>query len=349
MIECIFTIDYEIYGNGEGSLKELVYEPTRKLKGILDQAGAKIVVFVEAAELEKIEASGTDSAINEVKHQVQELHRQGHEIALHLHPQWCNARYHQGKWELDYNEYNLCILPKERIAEIVNRSITYLRTVLAASDFTPLSFRAGNWLFQPTRTAANVLAEHGIKIDSSVFKGGLQHQHKLDYRRAAKNGNFWKFHEDVNTPDPNGALLEIPIYTRIVPFWKMATMKRVGLQQKSSSGVRTARQMMYRLLDMARLWHPLKFDFCRMTINELTRMVDRVIKEDQQDPTTFKPLVAIGHTKDLVDFETVESFLVYLENKGIKISTFMDVYHKCNLERNCVGEGGRMCNVQPDT
>ena len=330
MIECIFTIDYEIYGNGEGSLKKLVYEPTRKLQGILDQAGAKIVVFVEAAELEKIEASNTDYAINEVKHQVQELHRQGHEIALHLHPQWCNARYHQGKWELDYNEYNLCILPKERIAEIVNRSINYLRTVLVASDFTPLSFRGGNWLFQPTRNAANVLAEHGIKIDSSVFKGGLQHQHKLDYRRAAKNGNFWKFHEDVNTPDPNGELLEIPIYTRIVPFWEMATMKRVGLQQKSSSGVRTARQMMYRLLDMVRFWHPLKLDFCRMTIDELTRMVDTVIKEDQQDPTTFKPLVAIGHTKDLVDFETVELFLSYLKRRGIAIVTFHDVYARCH-------------------
>ena len=32
MIECIFTIDYEIYGNGEGSLKELVFEPASVLK-----------------------------------------------------------------------------------------------------------------------------------------------------------------------------------------------------------------------------------------------------------------------------------------------------------------------------
>lgn len=330
MIECIFTIDYEIYGNGQGSLQDLIYEPARKLKDIFDHAGAKIVVFVEAAELEKIEASGTDSAINEVKGQVQELYRQGHEIALHLHPQWCNARYYLGKWELDYSEYNLCVLPEERIAEIVDRTITYLRTVLAVSDFTPLSFRAGNWLFQPARTAANVLAKQGIKIDSSVFKGGLQHQHKLDYRCAAKNGYFWKFHEDVNTPDPNGALIEIPINTRMVPFWEMATRKRIGLQQKGSSGVRTARQMIYRLLDMARLWHPLKFDFCRMSINELIRMVDRAIKEDQQDPTTFKPLVAIGHTKDLVDFETVEFFLSYLKSRGISITTFQNVYARCH-------------------
>jgi hypothetical protein len=329
MIECIFTIDYEIYGNGEGSLRDLIYEPTWKIKEIFDQAGVKIVVFVEAVELEKLEASGTDSAINDVKRQVQELYRQGHEIALHLHPQWCNARYHHGKWELDYSEYNLCVLPEKRVAEIVGRSISYLRNALATSDFTPLSFRAGNWLFQPTKTAANVLANQGIKIDSSVFKGGLQHQHKLDYRGAAKNGYFWKFYDDVNTPDSRGALVEIPIYTRIVPFWKMATMKRVGLQQKGSSAARTVLHRLSRLLDMARFWHPLKFDFCRMTINELTCMVDTVIKEDKKNPTIFKPLVAIGHTKDLVDFKTVELFISYLKNRGISIATFQDVYARC--------------------
>jgi peptidoglycan/xylan/chitin deacetylase (PgdA/CDA1 family) len=329
MIECIFTIDYEIYGNGEGSLKELVYEPTQRLKDIFDRAGAKIVVFVETAELEKIETTETDFAIKEVKRQLQELYVQGHEIALHLHPQWCNARYLHGKWVLDYSEYNLCALPEKRIDEIVDRSITYLRTVLAASDFTPLSFRAGNWLFQPTATTAKVLERHGIKIDSSVYKGGLQHQYKLDYRRAEGNGYFWRFQSDVNTPEPNGVMLEIPIYTRMVPFWKMATSKRVGLQQKGSSGARTAKQRLYRLQDRARFWHPLKFDFCRMTINELTRMVDTAIIEDQLDSASFKPLVAIGHTKDLVDFETVELFLSYLGRKRIAVSPFGDVYHRC--------------------
>ena len=58
MIERIFTIDYEIYGNGEGSLKELVYDPAQELKTLFDQAEAKFVVFVEAAELQKMDGSG---------------------------------------------------------------------------------------------------------------------------------------------------------------------------------------------------------------------------------------------------------------------------------------------------
>src|SRR5579859_5633207 len=174
MIECIFTIDYELYGNGKGSLRELVYEPARQLKKLFDQVGAKFVVFVEAAEFEKIEAFHTDSCILNVKRQIREFHEQGFEIGLHLHPQWHHALFRNGEWVLDYGEYNLCQLQKERIAEIVESSIAYLRRVLGVPDFTPLSFRAGNWLFQPTRMASEVLAENGVKIDSSVFKGGLQ-------------------------------------------------------------------------------------------------------------------------------------------------------------------------------
>ena len=58
-------------------------------------------------------------------------------------------------------------------------------------------------------------------------------------------------------------------------------------------------------------------------------IVEAAIQEDEQDPTSFKPLVAIGHTKDLIDFETVESFISYLKQKEIKISTFKEVYPKC--------------------
>ncbi len=274
MIECIFTIDYEIYGNGEGSLKELVFEPAKRLKTIFDEAGAKLVVFVEAAELEKIDACGTDAAIDDVKQQIREFHQDGHEIALHIHPQWCNARYQDGAWKLDYDEYSLGRLSEQRIDAIVSQSIAYLRSVLGDSDFTPLSFRAGNWLLQPTEKIARVLARHGIKIDSSVYKGGRQHKHGLDYRRAAANGCFWNFSDDVNVADPNGPLLEIPVHTRMVPFWKMATSKRIGLQYKAATGTQPARDRFDRLLDLARFRHPLKFDFCRMTLTELVSTIE---------------------------------------------------------------------------
>jgi hypothetical protein len=326
MIECIFTIDYEIYGNGEGSLKELVYEPARRLKSIFDKAGVKFVVFVEAAELEKIDTFRTDPAIDDVKRQLREFHENGFEIALHLHPQWCNARYQNGKWDLDYTEYNLCRLPSRRIDEIVSGSIAYLRDVLHNPDFTALSFRAGNWLFQPTAAAAPVLTKHGIKIDSSVFKGGRQHKHDLDYRKALESGYYWRFESDVAVADPSGSLIEIPIYTMMVPFWEMITRKRIGLQRKAPSSARTLSDRFNRLSDFLRFRHPLKFDFCRMTLAQLIATIENVLHLDQAAPDVLRPIVAIGHTKDLMDFQAIKDFLAYLKSHNIAVSTFHDTW-----------------------
>jgi hypothetical protein len=334
MIECIFTVDYELYGNGQGSLAQLVYEPAEALKRVFDRAGAKFVVFVEVAELEKIAMAQTDPAIRNVERQIREFHVQGFEIALHLHSQWCDASNQEGNWKLNYSEYNLCTMPKARIAEIVDRSLAWLRGVLGVPEFTPLSFRAGNWLFQPTATAAEVLSERGIRIDSSVFKGGLFHRHNLDYRPASRNGYYWNFEQDVSRADDNGAMLEVPIYTRMVPFWRMLTGKRARLQGKSNRAARQTQSpnapgRMSRFRDYLRFRYPLKFDFCRMTLAELIEMVESVIQEGRQGPGTVRPLVAIGHTKDLVDVETVQAFLGYLKERRIAVSTLREVYPKC--------------------
>jgi len=329
MIECIFTIDYEIYGNGEGSLRELVYEPSERLRAIFRKWNARFVVFVEVAELEMIEAERADPDIDMVKRQIRDFYEEGFELGLHLHPQWYQGRYENGKWLLNHDEYNLCKLPRERIVLIVERAIAYFRKVLGVADFTPVSFRAGNWLFQPTEDAAAVLAEKGIKIDSSVFKGGLQHNHGLDYRPARKNGYYWRFQEDVNKPNPDGQLLELPTYSVMTPSWKMVTPKRVGMGQKSSSSSLSGLRRFRRYLDFLRFRYPLKLDFCRMTFGELTSMMQEVIREDQKDPTSFRPIVAIGHTKDLIDFETVDSFLCYLSEKRITVSTFGEVSDRC--------------------
>jgi len=96
IIELIFTVDYEIYGNGQGSLRDLVYEPAESLKLLFKKHNAPLVIFVEAAELEMIEAEGTDQAIDLVKQQLTNFYKGGVELGLHLHPQWYNAKYEDG-------------------------------------------------------------------------------------------------------------------------------------------------------------------------------------------------------------------------------------------------------------
>ena len=333
MIELVFTLDYEIYGNGQGSLRRHVYEPARRLARIFKERGARFVLFVEAAELKVIEAARTDDCIAEVLHQVKELHEDGFELGLHLHPQWCKATHDVNGWRLQQEEYNLCTLPKARIEQIIDEALSFLRGIVARPGFTPVSFRAGNWLFQPACTAAAILADRGIRVDSSVFAGGMQRAKGLDYRRSLRNGWYWRFSDDVEIPDSAGRMLELPIHTRMVPFWKMLTGKRLSIDQNGlmpdHPGALWAGGKLSRLADLMRVRYPQKLDFCRMTSIELSGMIEEIVRQDAGEPSVYRPIIAIGHTKDLVDFHTVESLLSLLKEKRIPTATMASVYANC--------------------
>ena len=146
-------------------------------------------------------------------------------------------------------------------------------------------------LFQPTEPAASVLADRGIRVDSSVYKGGVWQQHKLDYRRALKNGYYWRFTDSVDVPNPVGKLLELPILTRMVPPWKLLTNKRVSLQKQGSSATQTGRKLLSRLKNYLRFSYPLKLDFCSMGIGELIATVERARFSEQwtKDGGSFIP------------------------------------------------------------
>lgn len=326
MPEIIFSIDYELYGSGDGTLRELVLDPAAKLAEVFDRNDAKFVVFVEALELARIKRAAADPDIGAVCDQIRRLHRDGHEIALHIHPQWANARRSDGVWELDYSEYNLGALSRERIESIVDESLDFLRGELQDPSFRPIAFRAGNWMIQPAERIAHVLADRGIKIDSSLFKGGFHRKPLIDYRAAARNPEpYWRFRSDVNRPDPDGLLIEVPIYAASVPMWRMVTRKRLTLQRRSIARRKEIDASLGKWLDYARPRYPLKFDFCRMTFREMTSMVEREASR-RGDGQGARPMVAIGHTKDLEDAAPIDEFLCWLRSRGIRITTFRSAY-----------------------
>jgi hypothetical protein len=321
MLHFIFTLDYELYANGSGALRDLVYEPTARLASIFKEHHTTFVVFAEVAELQKIEEYGSDESIGTVTRQLRRLYEQGFEIGLHIHPWWCNAQREKGTWRLDWSERNLCSLPKRRVKAIVAEATRYLRTTLAEPCFVPLCYRAGTWIMQPTAIVAQVLSQAGVQIDSSVFKGGRVRDLNIDYRTSKKNGHWWRFTGDVNLREEEGILLELPIFTQMRPFWSMLSRKRLVVQTRNltASDNQSAAS---RLLDLVRFYYPRKLDFCRMDFQEIRNVVDLLIREDQLSPDLYKPIVAIGHSKDLVDFATVDACLEYLRWRGVKVVDF---------------------------
>lgn len=50
-----------------------------------------------------------------------------------------------------------------------------------------------------------------------------------------------------------------------------------------------------------------------------------MLREDQAEPETLRPLIAIGHTKDPIDLHTVDHFLVGLAEHSIPVLTFVSL------------------------
>jgi hypothetical protein len=148
-----------------------------------------------------------------------------------------------------------------------------------------------------------------------------------------RNSDYWRFESDANEPDASGSWVEVPIYTEMVPAWRMATSKRMKFSAGGGSS-RTLLQKLNRIRDLARFRYPLKFDFCRMTLHELISMIEKIVERDQSQPDAYRPIVAIGHTKDLVDPQTVDDFLGFLREKEIAIGTFESASSKLLAPKN---------------
>jgi peptidoglycan/xylan/chitin deacetylase (PgdA/CDA1 family) len=321
MVECVFTLDYEIYGNGVGSLRELVLDPTQRLADLFQEFGAPFVVFAEAMEFARMEEAQSDPDVAGVRTQLRELRAAGHEIALHLHPWWARARYGNEGWVLDWSEQSIGELEPHRLETMVSEAIRYLRESLGDPHFTPQSFRSGLWVMQPTPVVAEVLARYGVQVDSSVFKGGRVQGLGIDYRPALKNVGCWRFSQDVNVPDPEGALWEMPIHTELVPFWRMLRSKRLQLQRKTRRATQGS-PLPRRWRDFLRFRYPRKLDFCRMTFKEMSEVMEEILHKDQSRDGEWSPIVAIGHSKEFVDPDAVRRFLDFLQRRAVDVTTF---------------------------
>ena len=106
-IKIVISGDYEIFGNGTGDVMNCMIKPTYGLLKICEKHGAKYTIFMEmgeywafkkyAKELEKDLGYVPHEAI---ERQLKDAIKRGHDVQLHLHPQWLGAEYQNGEWNL---------------------------------------------------------------------------------------------------------------------------------------------------------------------------------------------------------------------------------------------------------
>ncbi|WP_157271635.1 hypothetical protein [Azohydromonas aeria] len=325
MLHVIFSVDYEIHGNGDGDPKALMVEPTARMLRLLEEYGAKLTIMADVAEIlrfkEYAERTGRDDyGYQAIVEQLLQAIASGHDVQLHIHSSYFNAVHQQDCWAQDWSEYDFAMLPYERMDWMVKTCKEYLESLLkpVKQDYACMAFRAANWSVSPSTNVVRALLNNRIEIDTSVWKFGRRNGAvKFDYSSAPSALLPWRASEaDICVPDRNGRLWEIPIYTEkrwLGAFLARGRLYRVmcdvfhkgpfhlsqakaGQGEPSGPGGPRRRS---RLAALKALFdtHAWKADFNQCDGRQLVKALQRAERLVPQGRDLQLPFVLIGHSK----------------------------------------------------
>ncbi len=319
MLKAIFTLDYEIHGNGTGSSYALMVEPTNRLLRQFDMYGAKLTIMADIGEILKFkkfaEEQGSDDYNYEaIARQLCDAIRGGHDVQLHIHSSYFNACHDNGHWVQDYSEYDFARLSWDRMDEMVKQGKAFLETLLRPvnPNYQCKVFRAANWSVCPSQNVNSVLTNNGIIVDTSVFKHGKrQGRVNFDYTAAFSTLVPWRTNEnDICAQSDNGKLWEFPIYSEkrwIGAFLTLQRIYRVFLGRlhklTDSPGSLPVNIVLPRKRNSyLGVWkgftkkHAWKADFNQCGGQQLIKALERAEKKYANEKIEF-PFVLIGHSK----------------------------------------------------
>ncbi|MDE2402252.1 MAG: hypothetical protein KGL90_11365 [Burkholderiales bacterium] len=319
MLRVIFTLDYEIHGNGQGCPRALMVEPTDRLLRLFDEYGAKLTIMADVAEIMKFkehkDTHGQDTYhYGAIASQLRRAIQSGHDVQLHIHSSYFNATLEDGGWAQDWSEYDFAALPYERMKWMVATGKKYLESLLRPVDpnYRCVAFRAANWSVSPSRNVVKALADNGIEIDTSVFKYGRRNGLvSFDYSHADSPIVPWPVKDDdMCVRDDAGVLWEVPIYSekrwlgafvspgrvyRAVTGWRHKLAQHAA---PSAPGGHDAPDTARRhWMSMVLNKHAWKADFNQCGGRQLTKALRRAARQYDGKADSLLPFVLIGHSK----------------------------------------------------
>lgn len=337
-IDCLLTLDYELFFKKSGDARTSVLDPTQRLMDVLDKIGGKATFFIDTIYLNLLRDSDReDNRIlsGEFESQLQRLVEKGHRIELHLHPHWLDAYQEADQWFFPtYEHYKLQSLPKERIMGLFREGSALLNQIARRSDpdYQVNAFRAGGWCVEPFEMMKEAFVECGIKIDSSVvplmkLDGKI---HELDYSDIPPQA-YYRFSDDIRVADKFGQFIEFPVNGYYLNLWEKLRIILERRKKKDKAKVfgngeginilahRSDISKLYALFSGSKQYNQFGLD----------GYVNAEIMANKLSSIDLPFVSMVAHPKSL----TISSLqcIEHLAAKGYKFVTFMDVCKKYKL------------------
>ncbi|HTB71011.1 MAG TPA: methyltransferase domain-containing protein [Solirubrobacteraceae bacterium] len=195
-----------------------VFAPTEALLDACDAAGARLTIFAELGEHAFLREHEPELA-DRMEAQWRDAVRRGHDVQLHLHPNWLpelGARLQDSRYV-----WNERLTRAEDHPDLV-RLIARLKQTLERAirpvdpDYQVVAFRAGGYEAQPFRRLAEALRANDVRCDSSVYHGGRRPGVYHDYSWPFDPHQPWfASHSDpqLQAPPAERGIVELPVAT----------------------------------------------------------------------------------------------------------------------------------------
>ncbi|SRR6266436_2220966 len=355
-----FVDDWEVRGNGTGDPRVLQFEPMQKLVKIFNNyriRGSFNVEVMQQLAYRKDEGRFPELKViaDEWEHVVMESFRQGHDIQLHLHPQWSDADYQDhGNWKLD-GDWSIINYPSQQIRAMIVSGKQYLETLLRKVDpgYACVSFRAGSWCAAPSDSLLPILSDLGFAFDMSIV-AGIRYdttQIKLDYVSCQEP--FLPYYPDMRDARRVSRSVEpivcIPTNTFPTPRLILARaalrriVRKLGKRNtvtipaasrgrsanewtnKAESGaVGAARKLLKRYI----LGQTEISDLAQMNYEMMRRMLVHIRRQAARSGLARVPIILENHTKDIYDFSDIERFVADVARcQDVKTVTLAEIAH----------------------
>jgi hypothetical protein len=275
---------------------------------------------------------------------------------LHIHPQWQNAEYKDGRWKLT-SDWSILNYPRDAALKMLQRGKEYLENLLQDVDpqYRCVSFRSGAWCIAPSPHMLDLLVELGIVFDMSIVAGVKYDTRniKLDYTGCEEE--FLPYYPVMTDARKVSDKVEPIVCVPTNCFYASRRQvlqhhlekavdkiksKITGPPTVSNNGRSVAAygeewaqiegsltKRIYRkgIVPYLRGKHTIS-DLAQLDYALMMEMLDSIRKRSRASGLTDVPVVLENHTKDLHNFSELERFLKKaVESSDIRFVTLTEL------------------------